>query len=299
MQITNLHNLPDAIVRAVQNDPYDKGEGDYSVSDLVNPVRAVHLIRRHDSELTEDAADRIWSLLGQLGHLLLERAGNDNALEEERLYMIVDTAAGSRIIGSKADVYHGSGLLQDFKVTSAWTIVFKSRVQEWEDNLNLRALVLDINGWKVNKLEIVAVYRDWSRTQALRSAEYPQVPVQVIPLRIWPEETATALLNSRVSLLTQHESTPDAELPECTEAEMWEKPTKYAAMKTGRKSAVRVLDSEGDALAVVADGKATHVEVRPGARVRCESYCAAAPVCNQWQEWKPAEQSFGDKEEVE
>ena len=78
----------------------------------------------------------------------------------------------------------------------------------------------------------------------------------------------------------------DHQLPECTDQEVWAKATTYAAMKVGRKSAVRVLDTEQEALAIVTSGKATHIEIRNGAHTRCERYCAAAPVCNQWAAWK-------------
>ena len=155
MKITNRANLPETIVRAVPNDPYDRGDADYSVSDLVNPVRAVHLIRRHSADLNEDAADRIWALLGQAVHSVLERAETDNSLAEERLNITLDVPnedreSVRRTVSSKTDLYHGNGLLQDYKVTSAWTAVYKSRYAEWEENLNMRAHILRANGWLVN-----------------------------------------------------------------------------------------------------------------------------------------------------
>ena len=79
---------------------------------------------------------------------------------------------------------------------------------------------------------------------------------------------------------------PDDELPECTAEERWERPIKYAVKKEGRKSALRVLDSLKDAENYMAEKKlfAKHfVETRQGESVRCESYCAVQPFCNQYK----------------
>ena len=74
MKITNNHNLPQSVVSAVSNDPYDRGGSDYTCTELISPVRQVMLRHRHGDEITEDASDRVWSLLGQAVHHILERA---------------------------------------------------------------------------------------------------------------------------------------------------------------------------------------------------------------------------------
>ena len=84
MKLTNKHNLPEAIYNAVKNDPYRK-QGHITVTTLINPPRIRALEQRHADELEEDVSDRLWSLLGQAVHVVLERAGADNVLQEERL----------------------------------------------------------------------------------------------------------------------------------------------------------------------------------------------------------------------
>lgn len=83
--MTKLHNragLPESIARAVSNDGYDSGRPKdvdpsryFTTTTLVAPTRQVHLKRRHADEIEEDVSDRIWSLLGQSVHTILERAG--------------------------------------------------------------------------------------------------------------------------------------------------------------------------------------------------------------------------------
>jgi hypothetical protein len=84
----------------------------------------------------------------------------------------------------------------------------------------------------------------------------------------------------------------DDDLPPCAPEEMWEEPTKYAVMKKGRKSAVRVLGSMEDAEKYMEDkGLSTKIHsitVRPGSRKRCDSYCNVNQWCNRYKEYKNA-----------
>ncbi len=74
----------------------------------------------------------------------------------------------------------------------------------------------------------------------------------------------------------------DQELPPCTDAERWLRDRKWAVMKKGRKSAVKLYYSEIDAEArVEAESPQHYVEFRPGKYNRCEDYCEAAPFCQQ------------------
>ena len=91
MKITNKAGLPEAIVQAVRADPYDKGEARFSVTELIGPPIIRLLRQRHEDEVEEDAADRIWSLLGTAVHGVLERAASseDGNIEfiEKRLFI--------------------------------------------------------------------------------------------------------------------------------------------------------------------------------------------------------------------
>ena len=85
MKITNKFNLPEAIYEAVKNDGYTRGDSDISVTQLIDSPYIRELKNNHNSEIEEDATDRIWSLLGQAVHTILERADTED-LKEERLY---------------------------------------------------------------------------------------------------------------------------------------------------------------------------------------------------------------------
>lgn len=84
MVITNKFNLPAPLVSAIKNDPYVH-VGDISITSLIASPRKRQLELRHADEITEDASDRIWMLLGTSVHAILERADTRNHLTEERL----------------------------------------------------------------------------------------------------------------------------------------------------------------------------------------------------------------------
>jgi hypothetical protein len=87
VKLTNRLGLPQSIVNAVSRDGYTKGNADISVTGLIGPSRKRQLEIMHGDELSEDVADRIWSLFGQVTHGVLERADNDSVLKEERFYI--------------------------------------------------------------------------------------------------------------------------------------------------------------------------------------------------------------------
>jgi len=75
------------------------------------------------------------------------------------------------------------------------------------------------------------------------------------------------------------------ELPLCSDEEQWAKPTVYAVMKEGRKSALKLCSSEEEARTLL-DEKGTYLQVRPGEKTRCESYCQVRDFCEQYQREK-------------
>lgn len=280
MHITNDANLPEAIVQAVRNDPYDAGDCDISVTRLIGPPQIRVLERRHANDLAEDASDRIWSLVGQIGHKILERAEAE-ALAETRLF----AEAGGWTVSGQFDrmVLLPDGTLQDYKFTSVWAVQDGPK-PEWEAQLNVLRWLSDANGYPpIRRLQLVAILRDWSKGKARQGGDYPQRQVKVLPVPLWPLEHAARYVTERVLLHREAERCAAAgePLPQCTDAERWAKPTTWAVKKPGRKSAVKLHDTEQAAREHAATVPSGYVETRPGESVRCADYCAVAPFCAQ------------------
>ena len=88
-----------------------------------------------------------------------------------------------------------------------------------------------------------------------------------------------------ISEYKQHKEMADDEIPPCSAKVRWEKPTKYAVKKEGRKTAVRVLDASDEAERMAADlGKGHYVEKRLGESVKCLDYCTCCEFCNFYRD---------------
>ena len=278
--ITNNQNLPDVIVRAVTNDPYTRGKSDITVTQLIDSPRVVALHKSHGDELVEDAADRIWSLLGQSVHSVLERAASDDDVVEQRIY---DAVMGWKI-GGQFDLL-SKGVLYDFKVTSVWKLVnMKDGCDpQWEAQLNVLAWLLHRNGVQPERLSIIAILRDWSKHKA-REANYPSAQVVEVSIPMWTADEQLDYITKRIAKHQKAQS-PDFPMPECSPEERWAKPDIWAVMKEGRKSAVKLYDDPISAQArAQSEGDKFHVEHRKGGSVRCESYCAVNHLCSQYQQ---------------
>jgi hypothetical protein len=274
VRITNRANLPQAIVDAVSNDGYSKGDADMSVTGLLRPPRIGVLEARHWDDLTEDASDRVWSLHGQAIHTILERA-NRTAIAERRLSIELE---GWKISGGM-DVYEENGTLLDYKSTSVWKVI-KGDLDEWEKQLNLYSAILRHHGHKVEKLQVIALLRDWSKMEAQRDPTYPQIQLVNVNIKLWEPEKALAFMRERVILHKQARVT----LPECSPQDRWAKPDIWAVMKKGRKTAVKLYLSENEAKAHVGFDRNLSVVHRAGKSVRCESYCSVSKFCTQYKE---------------
>ena len=283
MKITNLANLPDALVRAVANDPY-VGGGDISATAWIGPPQINVLRRQHSDDLTEDVQDRIWSLLGQAVHSILERA-NLLGITEQRLYMpVLDWQLSGQF---DRLIFSPEGVLQDYKVTSVWSFIGGVK-PEWERQLNVLAELCRFNGHDVQKLEIITIYRDWSRKKALNGNGYPPHQVATIHVPLWSPEKARAYIEERVAL---HQWALAGAPVLCSDEERWYKGSTWAVDKAGRVSALRVLDSEEEAMAWARekghckeDGSLkTGITIvhRPGEYTRCEDYCPVRNFCSQ------------------
>lgn len=301
MKLTNKLNLPQPLVKAVANDAYDKGHSDISVTSLLKPVQLKALEERYSEELSEDVSDRIWSLLGQVVHGILERA-EETAIAERRLYVdvfpqsgVIVAAGDGTVPKSEAAVRIGGemdrfclkeGLLQDYKVTT----VYKLRDGVPEDfvkQLNIYALILRANGEAVNKLEVVGILRDWSKGATLRDESYPEQQVVVMDVPLISDAEVAAYVVERTRLHWAAKSLKDGELPPCSKEERWAKDDVYAIMKPGRKTAVRLCNSpEGAALAMEDLPPGHFIAFRPGKSTRCEMYCPVRDKCSQFAEMK-------------
>jgi hypothetical protein len=209
---------------------------------------------------------------------------------ERRLYMDLDTPAGSVRISGQVDYAEPVGAgwaLYDWKTTKVWSAIYKSHMDDWTRQANCYAQLMRENEMPPAALNVVALYLDWTPMRARFEPDHPQAPCEVIPLELWSEPQALAYMRERWQA---HQAAND-NLPECTAEERWARPDRWAVKRDGRKRASAVFDSELEAYEYIAErdyAAELTVEHRPGESVRCAGYCAVADFCSQWAAEKAA-----------
>lgn len=244
MDVTNIHNLPQPIVSLLSRHKYSRGDSDISVTELLSPPQISILKRAHKDKLVEDISDRFWALMGTNIHKLLEDHANETVQTEERLFLEMDgwTLSGQIDLQKEEG---GAVSIMDWKFTGVYSAM--SPKPEWVAQLNMYAyLVETVKKIQVDKLQVIAILRDWSKTQVKARKNYPPAPIMNISLPLWSYEERHAFLKARVALHQEAQGAHDlgGTLPECTEEERW---------------------------------------VRKGKAVRCEEYCPVARFCDQYK----------------
>lgn len=291
--LTNDLDLPFGVEEAVRRDPYSKGNADYSVTELIGPARLGALRRRYSAHLIEDVSDRIWSLIGQIGHRILERA--DLRSVPERVFIKRTLGGVEYTLSGQGDTLllaEDGNRLDDYKFTSVGAAM-KARdggKPEFVAQLNLYRLMLHESfGWDISKLRNVLMLRDWhlktARQSSKKNGPYPHAQVVVVPAEVWTLEQANEYLMARLTAHTEADACDDASLPECSPEERWIKPARYAVKKGSRAmKGCSSLTTRSEAEFIVEQNPGTKVEVRGGGPERCIDWCdvGRAGLCAQW-----------------
>jgi len=288
LRITNKFNLPQPLVEAVSNNKYSPGKSDYTTTQLAGtPARQFVLKKRHWNEISEDVSDLIYSLSGQSKHVVLERAAEFckeyHYLAEERFYI---TREGKKI-GGQIDLYdEEKRILYDWKETGVYASYHDVK-PEWVAQGNVNKLLLEENGYSVDHIINIALYRDWKKSEVGRTKDYPPHQVEQFPIEVWTREQTESFITRRIAEF----EAAKVELPECTPEERWQTKDLWAMTKKGNKRATKLFDTQAEAESHIEIFKLKGYEVafRPGVNKRCESYCAAMPFCSQYKQLKENE----------
>lgn len=294
MRITNDLNLPEPFVDAARGE-HAYTPRRYSATDVIGGIRKAILQRRHDDEISVDASEQVWAIFGTAVHTILERASEGESQIKEN--KIVVTMPNGYELSGIFDLYDAeTRTVTDYKTASVWKVNFGD-FDEWRAQLNIYAYLLRAIGFDVDRVQVVALLKDHSKTKAM-TGEHPPLPVFV---KEWPFRDADytdtdAFLRRRFEEIAAAEELADDDLPLCTEKERWSRGESYAVMKKGSKKAKKLFrtsvykeDAEWRAYDYAsAMGAGYTVEHRPGVDARCDGYCSAAPFCSHYRKSKEA-----------
>ena len=274
---TNENNYPHWLYHTLTTNQYSKGAypSDISVTRLIDSPQINQLRFDHADELIEDVKDRVWSLWGSAVHNVVEIANSNNSdvLTEKRFYHDYD----GKVVTGQVDVYDVSEkTLYDVKTVSAWNLVGDTK-KSWIHQLNVLADLMIENDWSVKRLAIVAICRDWSAKQAREIDNYPNSSIAVIEIPLWS-------INERHSYIKQQLNRHFKEKHYCTPEERRQSEDKWAVMKEGRKNALKLFDSDEEAMSYIEDlidPTKSFVQYRKGSPKRCWTYCNVQKFCPQ------------------
>lgn len=101
--ITNEKGLSESLYQALQHSDYNKGNCDFSATELIKPSRIVALERMFKGQLTEDASEMIYRMFGIIGHSIIDRTrkeilGENQEKRIEFISLILNDYINSKIL---------------------------------------------------------------------------------------------------------------------------------------------------------------------------------------------------------
>ena len=281
MLITNRLELPDMLQRACQKE-YTYRDKRYSITSLLETDRALMLKRRYNDIIEQDVSDCIWMLMGNFTHYALETGIElkENEYVEEHLEHTFDN--GYTLSGIIDHVYD---YVDDYKVTSVWTVIYGSNNDKWKKQLQMGSyLHYKKHGNWINKGRIIAILKDYNRRDAIGKSDYPKMPVSVIEFDLGtPDEVEKWILN-RFDEIIKLEKLSDSDLPMCSLEERFNKGDKWAVKKKVNKTATKVHDTLEGAREHLINLEMKYpsiyeIEERKGEDTKCLNYCACNKQC--------------------
>jgi hypothetical protein len=272
MKYTNKHNLPECFVNALKSDNYDYKLDAISVTTLIDSPYIARLKKEHYDDVEEDVIDNTWKLIGSSIHELLEKSKSNTDIIEHRMEKKID---GTKVRG-KFDLYEGkTRILYDYKITSVWSVIYKSRLDDWIKQLNCYAYLFDR---EIRQLKIITILRDWTKSKK-NDNNYPRNQISVINLNLWDRKTQENYIKKRLYLHNNNNGNV------CSPEERWQKPTTYAVKLPRKKNALRVLKNEEEAKEYIKNNKIEkgYIEIREGQDVRCQNYCSYNLWCEYYK----------------
>ena len=277
MKVTNRLHLPEAFVKAVSVERHNKA-GCYSATTLNKGTKEVILQERHWDEFSVDAADQVWATFGTAVHAIMEKYEDGN-FHEETFDIAV---SNSRVTGTVDSYDMEHGIINDWKTASVFKVMHGD-FSDWYKQGMTYAWLLKQNGLDVRHCRFIALLKDHSKSKAKTDASYPQSPVFIYEFDVTPEELQQTgeRITAKVKAIEAAEKQGDDDIEPCTPEERWADGDKWAVMKNGRKTAVRVFDTEIDAENCAGElGNSHYVEHRPAVSRKCGDYCLCKDFCS-------------------
>lgn len=292
-----------------------------SASSILKPVKAIILGRRVEGAQANerDVAEFVHSKIGNSVHTAIENAwshGNHiksmkklgypdsvinrvvvNPTDDELkkvtnpipVYMEQRSSLeiNGYVISGKYD-FMMDGVLEDFKTTSVFAYTSGTSDDKYLQQLSIYRL---LNQDKVTKdyAHIQQIFKDWSKTKAERDKAYPPSQVNTVTLKLLSIKDTERLIVDKTNLIAKLENLDESAMPSCGDVDLWRDPAvfKYYANPNVLKRSTRNFDTYQEA-EMYRREKAKGVIYEVKGTAKACSYCAGAPICQQYAQMKAA-----------
>ena len=310
-RFANPENIELPVAVFLASDTYNGNRDGYSATALIRPVRQTILASRvtGDTQTLLNLTDTLKSRIGTAIHAGLENAWlNASAPALEALGL--PAAIRSRIVVNPdpdnlapdaLPIYleqrtfkevmginiHGQfdivfqGEVQDLKTTSTYQFLKQNKV----NNFTLQGSIYRWLNPKIITKDTLAIHyilTDWSSNRT-KDAAYPKSPVITMRYPLMSPERTRIWVTQRLETLMALKDAHDADIPECTDEELWrsEPVYKYFRNPASKARSTANFETLAEAQARLAkDGHVGVIEEKKG-EIRACKWCPAAGICQQ------------------
>jgi PD-(D/E)XK nuclease superfamily len=324
MKITNTMDISLPLAVWALYDDYDYiDEPNYiSATSLMKPLRQIVLPNRiPPEELTADVSEFIARALGSTIHTGIEHAWTDDrhrkplrklgytdevidrivvnptseqlrnrndiipVFFEQRSFRVIEVNGTSYTIGGKFDMI-SDGIVNDFKSTSVWSWVKGTKDADY-------ALQGSIYRWlnqdKITEdyIRVNFIFTDWQKAMVNTTEGYPRKRLEHKDIPLLTVQETERWIRDKLALVQQYLKTPEAQLPECTDEELWRSDPVYKFYADPTKAntpgarATKNFDNLSDARKFQAEKGGKGIIITKMGEAKACSYCAGALACTQ------------------
>jgi len=311
----NVSEVPLALAVFLASDYYDHNDDPLTISatTLLKPLRQIILPARiPPGEGLVNLADMLASRMGSAIHDSIEKAWVTNHRQamvamgypekvidritinptREELQQFPDRIPvyleqrlkrklGKWTITGKFD-FIGEGRVQDFKTTTTYTYKKQTGSEKYPQQGSIYRW-LDPVLITESEMDIHYIFTDWKAAMAKSDPAYPpkRFHRQSFSLMSLPE--TEGFIRRKIALIEQHWDSPEDEIPECSDSDLWRSEPVFKYYKNPKKTSrsTKNFETKQDAyLRLAEDGGVGMVTEVPGQVTACK-YCAAFGACTQ------------------
>lgn len=214
---------------------------------------------------------------------------------EQRAFKQITVCGVTFTIGGKFDMVT-EGIVTDNKSTTVYSWIHGGKDEDYKLQgsiyrwLNTNGYLdvectesIGVNRITEDYIRINFIFTDWSKAEAKRNPNYPQSRLQSKEIPLMSLEETEAWIKHKLGLVLQYKDTPETQIPECTDEELWRTAPIYKYYSDPTKTSGRSTKNFEDLVEAkkFASEKGKGIVITtPGEVKRCE-YCEAFLVCTQ------------------